>query len=177
MEYEQKPSLPNPFIILSHLLSLGKYAWKKCSVCFVEEELETTLDDEGPRIIMGNEHRLKTFLSSAEQARIFDFEEDNLACMTQGSILSAIDPTLLKDYNMTEIGDRRPSGKEANTVAMNAKMIKEIYAELEGQREKLDKIISFWDRSLETASNADADDLLGRSRLNIDVQSQTVNDS
>lgn len=59
MEYEQRPVLPPPFIIISHLYLLYKYLRRKCKG--VEKQY-----DNG----------LKLFLDSDDLAQLYDFEDE-----------------------------------------------------------------------------------------------------
>lgn len=59
MEYEQKPILPPPFIIFSHIFLLIKYFKRKMG------RLEESYDNG-----------LKLFLDKDEMERLYDFEED-----------------------------------------------------------------------------------------------------
>ncbi|KAI5752247.1 hypothetical protein M8J77_015168 [Diaphorina citri] len=59
MEYEQKPALPPPFIILSHILLFIKYLRRKC------EGVRETYDNG-----------LKLFLDKEDLERLYDFEEE-----------------------------------------------------------------------------------------------------
>lgn len=59
MEYEQKPLLPQPFIIISHVVLLIKYFKRKMN------GLEESYDNG-----------LKLFLDKDEMERLYDFEED-----------------------------------------------------------------------------------------------------
>ncbi|CAG7667416.1 unnamed protein product, partial [Allacma fusca] len=68
MEFEQKPLLPPPLIVISHFYSIVKYLIEKFVMCLCDQELNAkgVEYEEGPRVIMGNDHNLKTFLTSAE---------------------------------------------------------------------------------------------------------------
>lgn len=59
MEYEQKPLLPPPFIIFSHMFLLIKYFKRKMG-----------------RIEESYDNGLKLFLDKDEMERLYDFEED-----------------------------------------------------------------------------------------------------
>uniref|UniRef100_A0A8D8RTN9 Transient receptor potential cation channel trpm n=1 Tax=Cacopsylla melanoneura TaxID=428564 RepID=A0A8D8RTN9_9HEMI len=59
MEYEQKPALPPPFIIFSHILLFVKYLRRKC------EGVRETYDNG-----------LKLFLDKEDLERLYDFEEE-----------------------------------------------------------------------------------------------------
>jgi len=67
MEFEQKPLLGPPLIVISHIWQLSVWFYERLKTCLCEQEMEEKYDEEeGPRIIVGNDHRLKTFLSHAE---------------------------------------------------------------------------------------------------------------
>lgn len=67
MEVEGKHLLPPPLMIISHLYEILIWLYRKIKSCLCEQELETQLDEEdGPKIILGNDHRLKTYLTPAE---------------------------------------------------------------------------------------------------------------
>lgn len=73
MEFQQKPILPPPFIIICHVISALNFLYENFISCLCEEELllESQLDEEvHPHIIMGNDHSLKSFLSSEEQSMV-----------------------------------------------------------------------------------------------------------
>ncbi|ODN05967.1 Transient receptor potential cation channel trpm [Orchesella cincta] len=154
MEFEQKPILPPPFIILCHIRMVLISVYKRFFSCLCEEELlESSLeDDDRPHIIMGNnDHRLKTFLSKAEQSIVFDFEEDNVDNLM----------LLYKDKNVINTPDaamayRLGIGTEKFTIQQMKVGLGELHAEMESQKAKLEKLIGYWE--MDMASNQDDGD-------------------
>ena len=67
MEFEQKPLLPPPLIVLHHVYAVMKFIFEKIVLCICEREMPLKGNEfEEARVIMGNDHSLKTFLTSAE---------------------------------------------------------------------------------------------------------------
>jgi hypothetical protein len=72
MEFEQKPKLAPPFIAICHLYRIICWLYKRVQSCLCEQELEEQYDDDdGPKIIMGNDHRLKTYLTPVETTIVY----------------------------------------------------------------------------------------------------------
>lgn len=72
MEFQSKPLLPPPFIILCHFYYIMRAFFGKCRSCFCEEILEDDPDFEETRrlYIGGNDRSLKTFLTPAEASQV-----------------------------------------------------------------------------------------------------------
>lgn len=73
MEFEQKPILPPPLIILCHITSVLKFFYRSFMSCLCEEDLllESSADEDlHAHVIMGNDHSLKSFLTSTEQTMV-----------------------------------------------------------------------------------------------------------
>ncbi|CAL8106790.1 unnamed protein product [Orchesella dallaii] len=153
MEFEQKPILPPPLICLCHFKMVMTYVFKRFFSCLCEEELlESHLEDEDrPHIIMGmgnNDHRLKTFLSKAEQSIVFDFEEDNVDNLM----------LIYKDKNIINTPDaamayRLGIGTDKFTIQQMKVGLGELHAEMESQKSKLEKLIAYWE--MDMANNQD----------------------
>ncbi|OXA57464.1 Transient receptor potential cation channel trpm [Folsomia candida] len=163
MEVEGKHLLPPPLMIISHLYEILIWLYRKIKSCLCEQELETQLDEEdGPKIILGNDHRLKTYLTPAEFNIVSEFEEDNVAMFSNRSTfgmfsddengsfalkgLQRLDPRLTMDT----FKDRQVQQLRQN--------FQELSSELESHREKLDRLLSYWEEELEQ-DNQDPDSL------------------
>lgn len=74
MEFETKPVLPPPFVVICHFIAVMKFLYEMFLRCICEEELLLEMqleDDNQPRIILGgNDHSLKSFLSEEEQSMV-----------------------------------------------------------------------------------------------------------
>lgn len=71
MEFERKPLLPPPFIIICHLCYLVRWMAEKCYKCFCGEEIqEKELQDEQKQVIVGNDHSLKSYLTPGEMNQV-----------------------------------------------------------------------------------------------------------
>ncbi len=61
MEYEEKPILPVPFVVLSHLHLLGKHVYRKCKGI-------NTRFESGLKLVLGR----------FDMERLYDFEEEGV---------------------------------------------------------------------------------------------------
>ncbi|ODM97521.1 Transient receptor potential cation channel trpm [Orchesella cincta] len=146
MEFENKPTLPPPLIIICHLTSLMKFISSKFIHCICEEELlERNLDeDEKLHIIIGNDHSLKSFLALNEQHIGFDFEEENV------DVIRAI---LLKEQtgsfgNGEMLANKLGISSEKLSIQQLKFGLQELYVEMEEQRNKLDKLTAYWEMDI-----------------------------
>lgn len=56
-------------MLICHVYEIVVWLYRKTKLCLCEQELETQMDEEdGPRFISGNDHRLKTFLTHADES-------------------------------------------------------------------------------------------------------------